>query len=556
MATNDRPTAKTAALDPNTGKPLTPTAKTLARTPAQGVSTKPTGRTPAQGVVSTTPTAKTPAQGVKPTTTKTPALGVKPTTTKTPAQGVKPPTPMDLDPDTEGWSLPDDDLAIPVEAKRVVDVPPTPKVVAPKPKLEALQAETWSLPDSIVEDPPARGPADGSVSIAALADQVSDEAVTGVADEPAKAPFDERVTNVGAEPKPLFDEPIVPEPVIAAPTKSPLSDAETAIIDPIVVPVIVPATAPAVAATAPVTTPTLVAPTPPVAKPSAPVDRPSAKLDAQPLPPPPVVAAPLPPPPTTDAPKRPDAPAPALFDGAEATSARAERNVKTDSFPVVRPAGSKKPLVIGAIAAVLALVAFLVLRGGDDKPASPDTIAKRDPAPEPRRNDPPTGSDTAAAPIDLPTDPATVPATPPVDPSPPVDDPTPPTTNDPASTPTTNRTRGRTPRGKIAKTKTTPTETAAPTAPPVDSLAIARAAYDAGNKRLYAGDAAGAIAQFKDALEAVPGFAAAHRGIGLAYSLQGDKARAVGSFKTYLAASPGAKDTKKIQERIAALQAK
>ena len=87
-------------------------------------------------------------------------------------------------------------------------------------------------------------------------------------------------------------------------------------------------------------------------------------------------------------------------------------------------------------------------------------------------------------------------------------------------------------------------------------MEAARVAYDAGNKRLYAGDPMGAIVKFKEALAAAPGYAAAHRGLGLAYSLGGDKAKAVAAFKAYLAASPGAKDAAKIQERIAALQSK
>jgi hypothetical protein len=66
----------------------------------------------------------------------------------------------------------------------------------------------------------------------------------------------------------------------------------------------------------------------------------------------------------------------------------------------------------------------------------------------------------------------------------------------------------------------------------------------------------GAIVEYKQALSAAPGFAAAHRGLGLAYTLGGDKSKAISSFKAYLAASPGAKDTAKIQERIAALQSK
>ncbi len=95
-------------------------------------------------------------------------------------------------------------------------------------------------------------------------------------------------------------------------------------------------------------------------------------------------------------------------------------------------------------------------------------------------------------------------------------------------------------------------------APQADQGAIqkARAAYAAGNQRLFAGDAGGAIKYYRQALGSYPGYVAGYRGLGLAYAQQGDKPKALQALKQYLASVPGANDAALIRKRVAALQAK
>ena len=95
-------------------------------------------------------------------------------------------------------------------------------------------------------------------------------------------------------------------------------------------------------------------------------------------------------------------------------------------------------------------------------------------------------------------------------------------------------------------------------APKADQGAIqkARAAYAAGNQRLFAGDAGGAIKYYRQALGSYPGYVAGYRGLGLAYAQQGDKPKALQALKQYLASVPGANDAALIRKRVAALQAK
>ena len=85
------------------------------------------------------------------------------------------------------------------------------------------------------------------------------------------------------------------------------------------------------------------------------------------------------------------------------------------------------------------------------------------------------------------------------------------------------------------------------------SVARARASYVAGNKRLFTGDAAGAVRAYDQALAAYPGYVAGYRGLGLAYAQEDDKAKALRAFRTYLASVPGAKDAGLIRKRVKAL---
>jgi hypothetical protein len=95
-------------------------------------------------------------------------------------------------------------------------------------------------------------------------------------------------------------------------------------------------------------------------------------------------------------------------------------------------------------------------------------------------------------------------------------------------------------------------------APKSDQTAIskARTSYAAGNQRLFAGDADGAIRYYKQALSYYPAYVAGYRGLGLAYAQQGDKPAAIRAFRTYVSSVPGAKDAPLIRKRIANLQVK
>jgi hypothetical protein len=88
------------------------------------------------------------------------------------------------------------------------------------------------------------------------------------------------------------------------------------------------------------------------------------------------------------------------------------------------------------------------------------------------------------------------------------------------------------------------------------AIAKARQSYAAGNQRLFAGDADGAIRYYKQSLGYYPGYVAGYRGLGLAYSQQGNKPAAVQAFRTYVSSVPTAKDAALIRKRITTLQGK
>ncbi|MCX5742484.1 MAG: tetratricopeptide repeat protein, partial [Proteobacteria bacterium] len=100
-------------------------------------------------------------------------------------------------------------------------------------------------------------------------------------------------------------------------------------------------------------------------------------------------------------------------------------------------------------------------------------------------------------------------------------------------------------------TPAAPTKVAPATS--VDALGRARAAYGAGNRRLFAGDPGGAIRAYHQALAAYPGYVAGYRGLGLAYAQLGDKGKAMTAFQTYVNLVPRARDVGLIKKRIAAL---
>jgi len=84
----------------------------------------------------------------------------------------------------------------------------------------------------------------------------------------------------------------------------------------------------------------------------------------------------------------------------------------------------------------------------------------------------------------------------------------------------------------------------------------ARAAYVLGNQKLFAGDAKGAIAAYREALDRYPGYVGGYRGLGLAYALVGDKASALSALQSYVTAAPHARDVALIKKRISRLQGK
>jgi tetratricopeptide (TPR) repeat protein len=94
-----------------------------------------------------------------------------------------------------------------------------------------------------------------------------------------------------------------------------------------------------------------------------------------------------------------------------------------------------------------------------------------------------------------------------------------------------------------------------PVKPPVaDAGTRAKSTYDKGNERLFAGDTGGAIAAYNETLQISPGYVAAYRGLGLAYSQRGDKAKALAAFEKYVSLAPNARDVPMIQSRIKLLR--
>jgi tetratricopeptide (TPR) repeat protein len=77
--------------------------------------------------------------------------------------------------------------------------------------------------------------------------------------------------------------------------------------------------------------------------------------------------------------------------------------------------------------------------------------------------------------------------------------------------------------------------------------------YNEGMRLQVAGDTNGAIARFKAAISANRDFAAAYRGLGLAYERQGRGDRAARAFRTYLSLAGDAPDAAAIRTRLARL---
>lgn len=229
---------------------------------------------------------------------------------------------------------------------------------------------------------------------------------------------------------------------------------------------------------------------------------------------------------------------------------RGERHVTTDSDDI--PGGARKPwlLIGGGVGAVALIVIIVMMMRSKDEPKVAATPSK----PTPERVEPvvkpPPEEVVAVVTPDA------------AEPSPPPEVVTPPRTGrtspDPRiplgpeapKTPKTPRIRGtKTPL--VETGKATPAVVGTDTG---EKSAKAQAAYKAGNQKLFAGDASGAIVAYRQVIAV--GSSSGYRGLGLAYAQQGDTANAIAAFKKYLQLSPKAADAALIKKRIAALQGK
>jgi tetratricopeptide (TPR) repeat protein len=77
-----------------------------------------------------------------------------------------------------------------------------------------------------------------------------------------------------------------------------------------------------------------------------------------------------------------------------------------------------------------------------------------------------------------------------------------------------------------------------------------RATYERGNALLFSGDAAGAVAAYREAVQLAPADPIGYRGLGLAYEQLGQTAAASRALRRYLKLAPGAADRAIISRRI------
>ena len=77
-----------------------------------------------------------------------------------------------------------------------------------------------------------------------------------------------------------------------------------------------------------------------------------------------------------------------------------------------------------------------------------------------------------------------------------------------------------------------------------------RPPYERGNALLFAGDAAGAIAAYREAVHDAPTDPIGYRGLGLAYEQKGETASAIRALHKYLKLAPRAADRTIISRRI------
>jgi len=76
------------------------------------------------------------------------------------------------------------------------------------------------------------------------------------------------------------------------------------------------------------------------------------------------------------------------------------------------------------------------------------------------------------------------------------------------------------------------------------------AAYQRGDSLLSAGDAAGAVAAYQEAVRLAPADSTAYRGLGLAYEKLGKTNEAVAALLSYLKLAPNARDRERVARRL------
>jgi hypothetical protein len=444
----------------------------------------------------------------------------------------------------------DDDLAIPVEGSR----PPVSSFAG---MIPLPPADAPGIDDAFAAPAPLASPAEAPMSAqpAPLGPPVDAPMSAQPAPfaPPADAPMSARPAPLGppadapmsAHPAPLAppaDAPVSAHPAPALPFAAPRADAGSAHFDDSTVP----------------------------------RPMPRASTDTTPLPPPPMSVVP----PSVEHPR---VPSEWMADRGDSRPVRAmgrppaRNDLTTDQVAPLargRAAGSKKLVIIGGGAAVAALVLIIALtRGGSSKgpahaatPATGSTVAIAEGA---------HGAAAAGEHADSPTTQpsherhgaqriAAVASGGSAEPQVGSDDALDATGSahagsdagsavaEPPPTPRRHPTLG----GKqVVLEYDTQSHPAPVAAPREDSAAVAkaRAAYANGNQHLFAGDAAGAVRAYQQALDDYPGYVAGYRGLGLAYSQAGDKAKALQAFHTYLANAPGAKDASLIRKRLKAL---
>jgi Tfp pilus assembly protein PilF len=91
---------------------------------------------------------------------------------------------------------------------------------------------------------------------------------------------------------------------------------------------------------------------------------------------------------------------------------------------------------------------------------------------------------------------------------------------------------------------------AKPKPPSAADLKAAKDIYKRGNSSLFAGDAPGAAAAFREALRLDPSHTPSMRGLGLAYTQVGNRTLAIDAFQRYLKAAPKAPDAAMIKKRL------